>query len=73
MLTKKHFEIFARIIREDLDPYASAQPIEVRNVLESRRRKVAYRLADFCRAENNQFDSRRFFIACGIGDRVRLV
>ena len=52
-MTKKHFTIMASIIRD--------MPLSYGN-----RKRIANRFADFCAAENANFDRTRFLEACNV-------
>jgi len=51
-MTKKHFEIIARIVKRIADT----------NV----RKDVALQFVLFCQTNNKNFDHQRFLVACGI-------
>ena len=57
MLTRKHFEAIAEIIRSDKGMYEDG---------ENMRQLIARELASLCEQENPNFDRQRFLDACKV-------
>jgi len=66
MMTRKHFEKLATVIRDQVDAtkmaYLNWQNSDEFLMLE----EIASDLADMCEGENALFDRDKFLIACGV-------
>lgn len=60
MLTRKHFEALAAIIRRENEKLDNGQQADPRTTLNV----IANKLADLCASENPNFDRDRFGRAC---------
>ena len=65
-MTRKDYQLLADAIRENVRPAGQASPA-VRRAVQETARSVAAAL----HRDNARFDSRRFFIACGLADSLR--
>ncbi len=67
-MTKKHFTLFANIIREDINNAKTRFPKELQRNLDA----GAYAASTFARVamlSNAKFDYERFMVACGLRDK----
>jgi superfamily I DNA/RNA helicase len=62
-MTKKHFEAFARIIR-DATPHAGPEESNLYDV--ATRHAMAYLVIAVAERDNLRFDRSRFLLACGL-------
>lgn len=61
---KRHFEMIAAAIRDALDAGSHEPPAEKLSAMASLKTAADY-IADGCKADNPNFDRKRFLNACG--------